>query len=136
MRSQALAPAAAPPAGPGAPPDPAPPAIAQLPVFAVTPGQHCPDQYINYGMTQGHKLWDATMEPLPEEFDGTSDTVKIFCELLTQRATEAGWHTGAGDILTIPDANGVNCNLITHYGQLTLQDVQNHVNTYIQQQTR
>ena len=123
MRSQAPAPATAPPAGPGAPLDPAQAAIAQPLVFALTPGQHHPDQYINYGMSQGLKLWHATTEPLPEEFDGMSDTVKIFCELLTQHATEAGWHAGAGDILTIPDANGVNRNLIMHYGQLTLQDV-------------
>ena len=115
-RSQAPAPAAAPPAGPGAPPDPAQAAIAQPPVFALTPGQHRPDQYIDYGTSQGLKLWHAATEPLPEEFDGTSDTIKIFCELLTQRATEAGWHTGAGDILTIPDANGVDRNLITHNG--------------------
>ena len=114
-RSQALAPTAAPPAGPGAPPDLALTAIAQPPVFALTLGQHHPDQYINYGTSQGLKLWHAATEPLPKEFDGTSDTVKIFCELLTQCATEAGWHTGAGNILTIPDANGVNRNLITHY---------------------
>ena len=70
------------------------------------------------------------------KFNGMSDTVKVFCELLTQHATEAGWHAGAGDILMIPDKNRVNCNLITNYGQLTLQKVQVHVDTYIQQQNR
>ena len=116
MRSQALAPAAAPSAGPGAPPDPAQAAIAQQLVFALTPKQHHPDQYIDYRMSQGLKLWHAATEPLPKEFDGMSDTIKIFCELLTQCAPEAGWHSGTGNILTIPDANGVNRNLITHYG--------------------
>ena len=53
-----------------------------------------------------------------------------------QHAPRAGWHAGAGDILMIPDDNRVNCNLIMNYGQLTLQNVQAHVNTYIQQQTR
>jgi len=136
-RSRANAPAPNAPGGANVPP--APMAIAaptQQPIFALTPGQYRPDDFIDYGSAQGLKLWNAATEPLPEEFDGTSNTVKIFCELLTQRATEAGWHSGTGNILTIPDSNGIQRNLITNYGQLTLQDVQNHVDSYIQLQTR
>ena len=124
-----------PPAGGGGPPPgPTMVAVTQPPVFTLTPGQHCPDDPIDYGMSQGLKLWYATTDLLPEEFDGTLDTVKVFSELLTQRATEAGWHAGAGDILSIPDSNGTIHNLITNYGQLTLKNVQAHVDTYIQQQ--
>ena len=85
-------------------------------------------------MSQGLKLWYAATDLLPEEFNGTSDTVKVFSELLMQHATEAGWHAGDGNILSIPDSNGTIRNLITNYGQLTLENVQAHVDMYIQQQ--
>lgn len=93
-------------AGGGQPPA-APPVQpqAQLPIFALTPGQYHPNNFIDYGSAQGLKLWNAAMQALPMEFNAESDGVKQFCELLTQRATESGWASGNGDIINIPDGN-------------------------------
>ena len=57
-----------PPAGGGSPP-PGPPMVCQSlsPVFTLTPGQHHPDDPINYGTSQGLKLWYATTNLLLRE---------------------------------------------------------------------
>ena len=56
-------------------------------------------------------------------------TTKV-CEILKSRGFEAGWGTGAGEILFIPDAVGVSKDLISEFGQLTIADIKAHCNTY------
>ena len=117
-----------------APPPPNPPAQVQVrqPIFVLTPGQYHLDLFIDYSTAQGIVLWNAATKSLLMEFNAGSDRVKQFCELLMQWATKSGWSARNGDILTIPDSDGVNHNLLLHYGRLTLADIQAHVYGYIQ----
>ena len=62
----AAAPAGAPPAGEAQPPDLVVTAITQPPVFALTLRQHHPNDFIDYGSSQGLKLWYAATDPIPE----------------------------------------------------------------------
>ena len=111
------------------------PAAAAAP-FALTPGRLNPTEAVDYSTRTGQAIFAAATASLPHKFDAESKTVNQFCEDLRDRAIKAGWGEGAADILTIPDADGNNRNLIANYGQLTPEDIRAHVATYIAAQGR
>ena len=41
------------------------------------------------------------------------------------RASKSGWSTGGGNILTIKDSAGIDRQLITEYGLLTITNIEN-----------
>jgi hypothetical protein len=106
------------------------------PVFAETPAKLNADAIIDYSTTSGIKLYNTASARLPITFDITSQTANLFCDALKDRANKSGWYTGAGNILTIPDAGGTNRDLITEYGRLSMADINTHVATYIDGNTR
>lgn len=105
---------------------PAPP----QPIYALSPARANPDQFIDYKTTDGIKIYKAATEALPIKFDVEAKNVNVFIEQLLTHANMAGWDLGQGDILTIPDANQINRNLITEYGCLTEEEIRNHVRGY------
>eukprot|EP00957_Ditylum_brightwellii_P064873 4921701-Ditylum_brightwellii.AAC.1 len=92
--------------------------------------------FIDYSKATGIKLFQSATEALPIIFDADSKQVNLFCEALQDRAEKLGCDLAGGNVITIPDINGQNCNLITQYGQLTANEITAHVLTFVGQQSR
>jgi hypothetical protein len=56
-----------------------------------------------------------------------SSQIYQFIEFLRDRAVSLWWLAGQGNIIDIPDSGGTSRNLIKQYGQLSRQNVQEHV---------
>ena len=98
--------------------------------FSLTPGQVGAGDIIDYSTSNGIKGFKTAIKSLGQPFDHQLGKTTKICEVLQSRAFEAGWQTGAGDILTIPDAAGVSKDLLSEFGQLTMTDINAHCNTY------
>lgn len=120
---QGLAPLANPPQQPQA-------------AFALTPGRANPAQPINYTTTVGSKIYEQATEALPFKFNAEAKEVNAFREKLMERAEKQGWNIAGADVLTIPDTNGTNFNIINEYGRLSFEEIRNHVSTYAAAESR
>ena len=130
--------AAAPPAlpSPPLPPPavPAPPAVAAPPAFALGPGRsHALLDFDNpnAGAT-ATKLYNKAISPLEEKFDGEADNLAVFLASIRDRARHFNWH----HLITVPIDNGTTSNLLTHYGQVSIENTRAHAITYINSPTR
>lgn len=110
--------------------------VAQAPAFALTPGSVDTANIIDYSTSMGKKLWDEATGTLEYLYDVSAEGGLLFSEKIHDRATAAGWSAINADILTIPDPDGNNKYLVTNYGELTLQEVDAHAQTYASQQSR
>ena len=130
-----LAAAAVPPAQP--PPPPAPPAAPvppAPPVFALGPGRsHAVLDYDdpNTGAT-ATKLYNKAISPLEEKFDGEADNLAVFLASVRDRARRFNWHR----LITVPIDDGTTRNILTHYGQVSLENTRAHATTYVNTPTR
>lgn len=52
------------------------------------------------------------------------------------RAKQSGWTDGTGDIVMIPDAQGVKRNIITEFGRLSTAEIRAHSQGYVISETR
>ena len=122
--------AAVPPAQP--PPPPAPPAAPvppAPPVFALGPGRsHAVLDYDdpNTGAT-ATKLYNKAISPLEEKFDGDADNLAVFLASVRDRARCFNWHR----LITVPIDDGTTRNILTHYGQVSLENTRAHATTYV-----
>ena len=127
--------AAVPPAQP--PPPPAPPAAPvppAPPVFALGPGRsHAVLDYDdpNTGAT-ATKLYNKAISPLEEKFDGDADNLAVFLASVRDRARRFNWHR----LITVPIDDGTTRNILTHYGQVSLENTKAHATTYVNTPTR
>ena len=119
--------AQAPPVLPAPPPPlpvvPAPPAP---PGFALGPGR-------------SHAVLDyddpntgAMATKLYEKFDGEADNLAVFLASVRDRARRFNWHR----LITVPIDDGTTRNLLTHYGQVSLENTRMHATMYINTPTR
>ena len=118
--------AAAPPLQP--PPPPAPPA------FALGPGRsHAVLDYDdpNIGAT-ATKLYNKAILPLEEKFDGEVDNLAVFLASVRDRARRFNWQR----LITVPIDDGTTRNILTHYGQVSLENTRAHAMTYVNMLTR
>ena len=125
--------AAAPPVLPAPPPPvvPAPPAPA---AFALGPGRsHAFLDYDdpNTGVT-ATKLYNKVIAPLEEKFDGEADNLAVFLASVRDRARRFNWHR----LITVPIDDGTTRNLLTHYGQVSLENTRTHAMTYVNTPSR
>ena len=125
--------AAAPPVLPAPPPPvvPAPPAPA---AFALGPGRsHNVLDYDdpNTGAT-ATKLYNKAIAPLEDKFDGEADNLAVFLASVRDRARRFNWHR----LITVPIDDGTTRNLLTHYGQVSLENTRTHAMTYVNTPTR
>jgi hypothetical protein len=107
------------------------PIAAAAPVtFARAPALHN-QGILDYGTSAGAKLFAKnTTRMYLEGFDIDPDGVKVFLAQTLHRATNSGWT----DILDIPtDLNDVDVtrNLVKQYGMLRLEQIRDHVATYL-----
>lgn len=101
-----------------------------MPQFALAPAL-VDNGIIDYATPEGVKLYKSATQALPKEFDCRIEGLKIFLSQLKDRAREYGWTP----ILEIPiDAAQPHANLrslLTEYGRISLQQVQEHAETYV-----
>ena len=121
--------AAAPPVLPAPPPPlPAlPVAPPTPPAFALGPGRsHAILNYDdpNAGATTT-KLYNKAISPLEEKFDGEADNLAVFLASIRNRACHFNWH----HLITVPIDDGTTQNLLTHYGQVSIENTRAHAAT-------
>ena len=125
--------AAAPPVIP-APPQPLPVMPAPPAAFALGPGRsHTVLDYDdpNTGAT-ATKLYNKAIAPLEEKFNGEADNLAVFLASVRDRARRFNWHR----LITVPIDDGTTRNLLTHYGQVSLDNTRTHAMTYVNTLTR
>ena len=118
--------AAPPAAGVSPPPPPLP--------FALGPGRtHNVLQFndLIQGVT-AMKLYNKAITPMDDKFDRHANNLAIFLANMRDYALCFNWH----QLITIPLANGSKRNLLTHYGQVSIDNACTHVAMYIVTQTR
>ena len=140
---------AAPPAQPAAPPaqpaaTAAPPVLpaprAPLPVppappaFALGPGRS--HAILNFDDpntgAMATKLYNKAITPLEAKFDGEADNLAVFLASVRDRAWRFNWHR----LIAVPIDDGTTRNLLTHYGQVSLDNTRAHASTYVNTPTR
>ena len=122
--------AAAPPAQPPSPlAPPALPALPAPPAFALGPGRsHTVLDYDdpNTGAT-ATKLYNKAIAPLEEKFDGEADNLAVFLASIRDQARRFNWQ----HLITVPIDDGTTRNILTHYGQVSLENTRTHAATYV-----
>ncbi len=92
---------------------------------------------INYSTPEGIKLWRGAIEPLVKElFTLKPHRFKLFLSTLTEQTMVYGWENILNVLVDAAVQGGLTHLLLTHYGQVTLQQVKDHAATYINTQTR
>ena len=126
----AAAPPVLPAPQPPPPAGPAPPA----PAFALGPGRsHTVLNFDdpNTGAT-ATKLYNKAISPLDNKFDGEADNLAVFLASVQDRARRFNWQR----LITVPIDDGTTRNLLTHYGQVSLDNTRAHATTYVNTPTR
>ena len=114
----------------------APAVLPAQPTFLRTPGQANLNQLLDYTSSAGIKVWQEAMAPLSFKFGVEGSKVNQFCEKLMERAEKQGWNIAGGDMLTIPNSDGNNHNLISEYSWLTITEIWAHMQGYAADQMR
>ena len=126
--------AAAPPALPAPqPPPPAGPAP-PVPAFVLGPGRsHAIPNFDdpNTGAT-ATKLYNKAILPLEGKFGGEADNLAVFVASVRDHARHFNWQW----LITVPINDGTTRNLLTHYGQVSLDNTRTHAMTYVNTPTR
>lgn len=110
--------------GPAVPP-------AQEPVaFSLAPALASHAQVIDFSTSAGAKLFSKQTAALPHEFDLDPKNLKTFLNELRDRSSMCGW----SDVLQVPkDVAAPDhdlVSLLTHHGEITLEQVKAHAITY------
>ena len=126
--------AVAPPVLPAPPlPPPALPVAPAPPAFALGPGRsHAVLNFDdpNAGAT-ATKPYNKAISPLEEKFDGEADNLAVFLASVHDRPCRFNWHC----LITVPIDNGTTRNLLTHYGQVSIENTRAHASTYVNSPT-
>lgn len=72
------------------------------------------------------KFFHRATDGLDEKFALKEDSLGTFLALVKDRANIYNWKT----VVTVPDKDGVNRNLITNFGQVTIENCRDHVMTF------
>ena len=110
-------------------PPPAIPAPPAPPAFALGPGySHAILDYDdpNMGVTVT-KLYNKAISPLEEKFDGEADNLAIFLASMHDRAHHFNWHC----LIAVLIDDGTMQNILTHYGQVSIENTRTHAMTYM-----
>ena len=126
----AAAPPALPAPQPPPPAGPAPPA----PAFALGPGRS--HAVLNFDdpntRATATKLYNKAISPLEGKFDGEADNLAVFFVSVRDCARRFNWQR----LITVPIDDGTTRNLLTHYGQVSLDNTRIHAMTYVNTPTR
>jgi hypothetical protein len=109
---------------------PVPPIVPPAP-FSLLPGGAYTTP-LDYSKSSELKIFRASTTGMSDKFDLKEEHLRVFLETVKEHVRTYNWET----IITVPDGNAVNRNLITNYGQLTLDNVTAHAINYVNQQNR
>ena len=70
---------------------------------------------------------NKAISPLEEKFDGEADNLAVFLASVCDRARQFKWHC----LITVAIDDGMTRNLLTHYGQVSLENTRAHAATYV-----
>jgi len=105
-------------------------------VFALSPALNNQGP-IDYATPEGIKLWRGAIKPLAKElFTLEPHRFKLFLSTLTKRTMVYSWENILNIPVDVAVQGGPTHSLLTHYGQVTLQQVRTHAATYINTQMR
>jgi hypothetical protein len=106
---------------------PAPPVPVPVVVdFARTPAQAQPDLLDYKNSTGDAKIFAKATSPLETTFSLTKPNVTVLLSEITTRTKAMSW----GGLMQVT-VNAVNMNFLESYGRITLPELHNHVNTFI-----
>ena len=78
------------------------------------------------------KLYNKAISPIEEKFDDEADNVAVFLASVRDRARRFNWQR----LITVPIDDGSTRNIVTHYGQVSLENTRTHAATYVNTPTR
>ena len=78
------------------------------------------------------KIYNKAISPLEEKFDGEADNLAVFLASVRDRARRLNWQR----LITVPIDDGTTRNILTHYGQVSLENTRTHAATYVNTPTR
>ena len=105
-------------------------------VFALTPGLTNVTNYIGYFNPTGRKLRKEATEPPYKTFYVIAAEVNQFNEKMDERETQSGWKVINSKITAILNTTGHKVDPIYNYGQLTMEEIDAHSNTYVTSKSR
>jgi len=90
---------------------------------------------IDYSTANGIKLWRVGIEPLAKElFTLELHKFKLFLTTLADRAMTYGWEHVLDILIDVAVPARLTHSLLTHYGQITLQQIWDHAAVYVNAQ--
>lgn len=110
---------------------PAAPAAAAGAPFSLLPGEAF-NTALDYNKASELKIFCSATTGMEDKFDMKEEHLRVFLDTLKEHVRTYNW----ASITIIPDANAVNRDLTTHYGQLTRENIRTHALGYINTQTR
>ena len=126
--------AAAPPALPAPQPPPPVGPVPPAPAFTLGPGRS--HAVLNFDDpntgAMATKLYNKAISPLESKFDGEADNLAVFLASIRDHARRFNWQW----LITVPFDDGTTRNLLTHYGQVSLDNTRAHAMTYVNTPTR
>ena len=100
--------------------------------FALTPALSTKETLDYKGMVDS-KIYKNGSAKLSVEIDGTPENLNLVLDAIEEKAVSTGW---LDTVLKIHLENGEHMDLLTQYGQLTMEQVKHHVGTYIDKNVR
>ena len=87
--------------------------------FALAPGR-VNKGIIDYSSSEGIKHFNKATEPTKKLFNGQAENLHYFLTQVSDRIKDFGWES----ITTITNSEDLAVDMVTEYGQYTLEDVQ------------
>jgi hypothetical protein len=109
------------------------PPVPPVPGFALLPEANAANP-LDFNRPQDMKIYVAATKGLENKFDLKESTLHLFLTEVKERVRTYGWT----EILNVPDAAAVPVqrNLLTNFGQVSLEDCSRHARTYYNQPNR
>ena len=92
--------------------------------------------FIDYATSDGKKIYRNAIESLPIKYDLDPGSTNTFNESLKDKCASTGWSDPNADVITVPNSDGKDINLIEGYGRLTMKEIRDHCSSYINLKTR
>ena len=78
------------------------------------------------------KLYNKAISPLEEKIDGEAGNLVVFLASVGDQARHINWHR----LITMLIDDETTWNLLTHYGQVSIENMKAHASTYVNSPTR
>lgn len=106
--------------------------IEEIETFAITPAV-AKKQALSYANGEDSKIFKSGAMKLTVDINGTAENLNLMLAAIEDRAVQNGW---LDTILNIYNSQGEAKDLLTHYGELSIDEIRQHVLTYIHKNTR